>query len=256
MFPWPPCSAQTAGTVVGRVTDPSKSAIPQAKVELVNENTGIAATAPPSAEGDFVFARLEPGTYRLTVSAEGFNKVVRRGITLLVNQTARVDVELEVGKVATSVEVDARAAMVQSETSSVGNVVDGNQVKTMPLNGRTSIYGLMAHGARGATGGLQPRNRRRGIPGRHGQTVDGVSNDDAIGERLLGQIPSLDSVSEFKVIANAAPAEFGKSAQVIMASKSGGNELHGSLFEFNRNAVARRQSAQRADHRQAAVQSQ
>ena len=229
---------QTTGSVVGRVTDPSKSAIPQAKVELTNENTGISVVASPTADGEFIFARVEPGSYRLTVSSDGFNTAIKRNITILVNQTARVDVQLEVGKVATSVEVDARAPIVQSETSSVGNVVDSNQVREMPLNGRTSIYGLMAMapGVQGA--GSNPAIAGAAARGGTGQTMDGVSNDDAIGERLLGQIPSLDSVAEFKVIANAAPAEFGKSAQVIMASKSGTNSLHGSLFEFNRNALA------------------
>src|SRR5690349_20791162 len=80
---------QTTGSVVGRVTDPSKSAIPQAKVELTNENTGISAVASPTAEGDFIFARVEPGSYKLTVSSDGFNTVVKRNITILVNQTAR-----------------------------------------------------------------------------------------------------------------------------------------------------------------------
>ena len=232
-----PLFAQTTGSIVGRVTDPSKSAIPQAKIELANENTGISSSTAPTTEGDFGFQRLPPGSYRLSVSSEGFNTVVKRNITILVNQTARVDVELEVGKVATSVEVEARTPIVQSETSSLGNVVDSNQVRAMPLNGRTSIYGLMAMapGVQGA--GSNPAIAGAAYRGGTAQTVDGVNNDDAIGERLLGQIPSLDGVSEFKVIANAAPAEFGKSAQVIMASKSGGNALHGSLFEFNRNAV-------------------
>jgi hypothetical protein len=133
-------------------------------------------------------------------------------------------------------EVNDVAPVVQSETSSVGNVVDSKQVESMPLNGRTSIFGLMAMAPGVQQAGSNPAIAGAAYRGGTGQTVDGVSNDDAIGERLLGQIPSLDSVGEFKVIANAAPAEFGKSAQIIVASKSGANSLHGSLFEFNRNA--------------------
>ena len=232
-----PLFAQTTGTIVGRVTDPAKAAITRAQIELTSETTGIAATATPTAEGDFTFPRLAPGTYQLKVSADGFKAQVRRNIAILVNQTARLDVELAVGTVTSSIEVDAQAPVVQSETSSLGNVVDSHQVEAMPLNGRTSIYGLMAMMPGVQQAGSNPAIAGAAYRGGTGQTVDGVSNDDAIGERLLGQVPSLDGIAEFKVIANAAPAEFGKNAQIIMASKSGGNDLHGSLFEFNRNAV-------------------
>ncbi len=229
--------AQTDGTIVGRVTDVTKAAIPQARVELTGEETGITTTAAPKEDGEFVFQRVPPGNYRLSVTADGFRSAVKKNIPILVNQTARIDFELEIGSVSTSVDVQATAPIVQSETSSVGNVVDSNQVRAMPLNGRTGIYGLMAMapGVQGA--GSNPAIAGAAYRGGTGQTIDGVSNDDAIGERLLGQIPSLDSLGEFKVIANAAPAEFGKSAQIVIASKSGGNDLHGSLFEFNRNAL-------------------
>ena len=106
-----PLLAQTAGSVVGRVTDPSKAAAPLARLELVNQETGIAASSSATSEGDYAFPRVTPGNYRLTVTAEGFKTFVRRDIPILVNQTARIDVELEVGAVASSVEVDARAPM-------------------------------------------------------------------------------------------------------------------------------------------------
>lgn len=229
--------AQTAGSVVGRVTDPSKAAMPLARLELVNQETGIAATSPVTSEGDYTFSRVTPGTYRLTVTAEGFKTFVRRDIPILVNQTARIDVELEVGAVANSVEVDARAPMIQTDSTSVGSVVDGEQIEAMPLNGRTDIYGLLAlaPGVQGA--GSNPAIAGSAYRGGAGATIDGVSNDDAIGERLLGQMPSLDSVAEFKVISNGAPAEFGKSAQIVVVSKGGSNAVHGGLFAFNRNAV-------------------
>lgn len=228
---------QTAGTIVGRVTDPTSASVAQAKIELVNSETGITSTTTTSPEGEFIIQRLPPGTYQIAVSSDGFKSAIRRNINIFVNQTARVDFQLEMGSVATSVDVTTSAPVVQSETSSVGNVVDENQVRAMPLNGRTGINGLMAMAPGVQQAGSNPAIAGAAYRGGTGQTVDGVSNDDAIGERLLGQMPSLDSVGEFKVIASAAPAEFGKSAQVIIASKSGTNDLHGSLFEFNRNAV-------------------
>src|ERR1035441_4588036 len=124
-----PLLAQTTGTIVGRVTDPDKAAVPRAQIELTSESTGIAATTSPTAEGDFTFPRLAPGSYQLKVSAEGFKGQVRRNITILVNQTARIDVELAVGSVSASIDVTAEAPVVQSETSSVGNVVDSRQVE-------------------------------------------------------------------------------------------------------------------------------
>ncbi|MCU1234738.1 MAG: hypothetical protein JWP63_2705 [Candidatus Solibacter sp.] len=229
--------AQTAGTIVGRITDASQAAAAQAKVELVNQETGITATAAVSSEGDYIFQRVTPGNYRLTATSAGFKTFVRRDIPILVNQTARVDVQLEVGAIANSIEVDAQAPMIQTDNTSVGSVVDGEQIEAMPLNGRTDIYGLLAlaPGVQGA--GSNPAIAGSAFRGGTGATIDGVSNDDAIGERLLGQMPSLDSVAEFKVISNGAPAEFGKSAQIVIASKGGSNTVHGGLFAFNRNAV-------------------
>ncbi len=222
---------------MGRVFDPAQSSIPHARIELANEGTGISAEQTPGADGGFIFQRLMPGNYRVTATAAGFKAVTKRGIVLQVNQTARVDFQLEVGAVSTSVEVDASAPMIQSDTTSVGSVVDGNQIEDMPLNGRTDIYGLLALAPGVQGSGSNPAIAGSAYRGGTGATIDGVSNDDAIGERLLGQMPSLDSVAEFKVIVNAAPAEFGKSAQIIIASKGGANIMHGALFAFNRNAV-------------------
>src|ERR1017187_731074 len=100
-----PLLGQTSGTIVGRVTDPAKAAVPGAQIELTSESTGIAATATPSVEGDFAFPRLAPGSYQLKVSADGFKAQVRRNIAILVNQTARIDVELAVGTVSSSIDV-------------------------------------------------------------------------------------------------------------------------------------------------------
>ncbi len=232
-----PLSAQTEGTIIGRVIDPAQSSVPQARVELTNEATGISSTQRPGSDGSFLFPRLMPGVYHLTASASGFKAISKRGIVLQVNQTARVDFQLEVGAVSASVEVDARAPMIQSDTTSVGSVVDGAQIEDMPLNGRTDIYGLLALAPGVQNSGSNPAIAGSAFRGGTGATIDGVSNDDAINERLLGQMPSLDSVAEFKVIVNAAPAEFGKSAQIIIASKGGSNVTHGALFAFNRNAV-------------------
>src|SRR5579871_4515335 len=94
--------AQTNGTIVGRVTDPSGSGVPNARIELINQNTGIKADTTASGEGEYVLPRVSPGTYELNVSASGFKTVDRRDIPIQVNQTAREDFALPVGDVASS----------------------------------------------------------------------------------------------------------------------------------------------------------
>ncbi len=229
--------AQTNGTIVGRVTDPSGSGVPSAKVELVNQNTGIEASTTASGQGEYVLPRVSPGTYRLNVSASGFRTVVRSDIPIQVNQTAREDFALSIGDVASSVQVEAEIPLVQSETSSVGQVVDAAHVREMPLNGRDSIYGLLAMVPGVQDSGSNPMISGSAYRGGTSITVDGANGDDALNERINLPVPSLDSISEFKVLTNGSPAEFGKPAQVIVATKGGGNAIHGSLFEFNRNNV-------------------
>lgn len=226
----------TTGRVVGRITDPSNAIVSSAGVTLLNTNTGISTQTTVNPEGEYTLTNVEPGLYKLTVTANGFQTAVRSNIAVSVNQTVREDIALQVGEVATKVEVAATAPVVQSDTSSVGSVVDGTQVENMPLNGRGDIFTLLslAPGVQGS--GSNPLIAGGTWVGSTNMTVDGVASNDIGNERLVGPIPSIDAIAEFKVIANGAPAEFGfGGAQVVTATKSGTNELHGSLFAFNRN---------------------
>lgn len=233
-----PLFSQTTATIVGRVTDPAGAVVAGASVTVENTGTGILSKIVSSAGGDYAAPNLPPGTYRVSVAAPGFKTNVTGGLPLSVNQTARVDITLEVGEVATRVEVEARTPVVQSETSSVGSVVDGNQIATMPLDGRGSMYSLLALAPGVQRTGSNPMISGGTWVGSTNMTVDGVSSNDIGNERLVAPVPSLDAVAEFKVIANGASAEFGHGgAQVILITKSGSNEFHGSLFAFNRNRV-------------------
>ena len=226
---------QTRGVVLGRVSDQSAAVVPDAQVTLLNEKTGISSSVTTGAQGDYTFTNVEPGNYRVTVAGKGFKTSAIQNVTVFVAQTVRVDVALEVGDLATQVEVQATVSVVQSETSSVGNVVDGTQVAAMPLNGRSNIMGLMRLAPGVQRGAINPLIAGNDWTGGSNFTFDGVSNNDVLGERGLATVPSLDSIGEFKVIANGASAEYGKgSAQVLMVSKAGTNELHGSLLWFNR----------------------
>lgn len=227
---------QSRSVILGRVTDQTGAAIPEAQVTLMNMKTGISFRTTTGATGDYTFTNLDPGTYQVTAERAGFRTSVIQNLTLFVAETVRADIQLDVGDLTTKIEVVATIPVVQSETSSVGNVVDSNQVVKMPLNGRTSIYALLALAPGVQNSGSNPLISGGTWVGSTNMMVDGVTNNDVGNERLLAPLPSLDAVAEFKLIANGASAEYGRGgAQVIVATKSGTNEFHGSLFAFNRN---------------------
>ncbi len=231
-----PALAQQRGVVLGRITDSSGAPVPDAEVSLLNSKTGISVRSQSGNSGEYTFTNLEPGVYEVTASHKGFQTAIVHNVSLFVGDTIRKDLTLSIGSLTTKVEVTASAPVVQSESSSVGSVVDGHQVATMPLNGRTSIYGLLALAPGVQSTGSNPMISGGGWYGSTNMTVDGVTNNDVGNERLLGPVPSLDAIGEFKVIANGASAEYGKGgAQVVVATKSGTNEYHGSLFAYNRN---------------------
>jgi outer membrane receptor protein involved in Fe transport len=226
----------TRGAVVGAVTDQSGAVVPNATVELLNVETGVLRATTTAANGDYTFTSVEAGTYQLTISAAGFQTSTISEIRLLIDQTARVDATLQVGDVVTEVEVTGATPVVQSERSEVGSVVDGPQIANMPLNGRGDIYALLALGPGVQRSSSNPLISGGTWVGSTNMTVDGVNANDVGNGRLVGPIPSVDAIDELKVIANGASAEYGSGgAQIVMATKRGSNELHGSAFAFNRD---------------------
>jgi hypothetical protein len=227
----------TLGTIVGRVVDPSSAGVSGVKVTLRNEGTNVATSQNANADGQYVFSNVKPGVYQLTFEANGFAMQTVDHLALEVNQTARQDVTLQLGTVASSVQVTAERTLVQTDTSSVGSVIESNQVRRMPLNGRTNMFGLLAlsPGVQGA--GTNPRIGGASYIGVQA-TMDGSLNMEMENNRLSNADPSLESLGEFRVIDSTGSAEYGGgTAQVIASTKSGTNEFHGSLFEYNRNRV-------------------
>jgi len=225
-------------SIVGRVTDPTASFLSGAKVVVENTKTGAATSTTTSQEGEYNVPNLDPGIYRVTVSASGFKTSVTNDTVVYVSQTVRVDVTLDVGDISTKVEVTAAIPVVQTDSSAVANIVDGRQVNTMPLNGRQNLYGLLALSPGVQAAGQNPLIAGSGGFGAVDLRIDGVSGNDHGNERNLQTVPSLESIAEFKVLANGASAEFGRGgAQIVVATKGGTNEFHGSLLYFNRNRV-------------------
>lgn len=137
-------SQSPRGVLVGTVTDPSGAAVPSATVTITHQGTNVSVRVPTNDAGQYSATNLDPGTYTVSVEQQGFRPAIVRDIVLQVSQTARVDVRLTVGDVASAVSVEAAAPVVQSDTSSVGSVVDNRQVQNLPLNGRSSISSLLS----------------------------------------------------------------------------------------------------------------
>ena len=226
----------TAGSFVGRVTDPAGSVLPGATVTLRNEATNVAQTQQSNQTGDFTFSSVQPGVYDLRVTASGFRTQVLSHLNLDIQQTLREDFHLTVGNTSTSVQVTGQTPLIETDTTYVGNIVDSKQIQQTPLNGRENAYSLL-----GLAPGVQRPNSNALISGSSfkggaNQTIDGISNDDIVNARMSDQVPSLDDIAEFNTIDVDAPAEYGNGgAQVVIVSKSGTNSFHGGVFEFNRN---------------------
>ena len=248
-----PSSAQTAhGTILGSITDPSDAAIPGANVRVTNIGTNISNEVPTGAEGGYAVARLIPGQYRVEVSFEGFKTAASPALTLLVNQNLRFDATLEPGTVETVVEVTAVGTLIETDTSSVGKVVENKQIVDLPMVSRNFTDLIVLSPATvtdngGALGNEQNSFRTRlsgggsfiggGRAGDNTYMIDGVENNDP-GFQTPSITPPIDAIQEFRLMNKNYSAEFGGgAAQINIAIKSGTNEIHGTAYEFLRNDV-------------------
>src|SRR5260370_19394973 len=246
-----PATAQSVtATLVGTVFDTSGAAVPQPRISLTNKGTNEIHAVVGSDRGDYIIPNLLPGFYQLAAEHDGFRRTVVGEFELLVNQTARVDVVLQVGAVADTVEVTGSAPLVESETSSVGQVVERNLISELPIKRRavfdlplltpptvpTHPHSYLAS-VRPMPGGLAAPafSAAGGRDNSNGYLVDGV---DAIDPIYLSpsMFPPMDSIQEFKVQTSSYSAEFGHfGVQVNASTRGGANQLHGSLYEYFRN---------------------
>jgi hypothetical protein len=241
------CFAQVeSGRIVGTVTDPNGASVAQAKITVTNTATEQALTVTTNDTGDFAATPLEPGTYTVTVTATGFQTFIVRNVEVQVNQSARADAHLQIGSMATTIEVKANAPLLNSESASLGTVVTNTEIVNLPLNGR-SFYDLAKLTPGAATlpgGGNLLRIRANYISGtaisgvRGSQTtflLDGVDVTDHHQGGTMVQT-SIDGLHEFSVQQNAYSSEFGSAGGILnMTTKSGSDQFHGALFEFLRN---------------------
>ena len=237
---------QNSGVITGTVTDPSGAAIPGATITVTNTATANTATAKSDAQGNFSIAQLAVGTYEVRVTQGNFKEYLETGVQVHTSSVTQVNPKLQMGQVTEKVTVSATAIQVQTTSAVVGEVVNGQQVRELPLNGENFV-GLTqlspgvsaAQGAnfvgKGLDGGVNfsvngnPYNMNLFL-------VDGVNNNDVGSGRTILVYPSVDTIAEFKMLRNSYGPEYGQAAGAIISitTRSGANQFHGGAFYSGR----------------------
>lgn len=243
----PVYAQKITGTISGVVTDPSGAVVPNATVTITNSETGLSRTATTNSSGEYTAPDLPPGVYRVAIKQANFKEYITDKVELHVSSTAIVNAQLEVGKANEQVTVEANAIQVQTDNASLGEVVDGQQVRNLPLNSRNFVELTQL------VPGVSPANSfdmlDKGLAGGvdfavNGNSIkdnlfldDGVNNNDIGSNRTILIYPSLDSIAEFKMVRNSYGPEYGQAggAVINIVTKSGTNQWHGGAFYSGRN---------------------
>ncbi|WP_263381819.1 TonB-dependent receptor [Granulicella arctica] len=234
-------------TVAGRVTDPTGATISQAEITVTNVDTNFVYHAKSSANGEWTISPVHIGTYRLAVSASGFNQALAGPFTLSVQQRQQLDLTLRTGAVSSSVEVTDSAPMLETATSERSQLIDSETMRTLPLNGRNPVQlaqltagvTISEPGARDEQGFGFSANGARSL--QNNFLLDGVDNNsnlpDLLNEANYVVMPSVDALQEFRVETDSYSAEFGRATGAVVnaTTKSGSNHVHGVVYEFLRN---------------------
>jgi hypothetical protein len=240
--------AQTSASIVGSVKDPSGATIANAEITVSNSDKGITRTTTSNADGEFAVPALSPGKYDLSVTAPGFKKFEAKGVVLEVAEKARVEVAMQVGAATTEVTVEGAAiAQVETQSSDLSGTVTGKEITQLQLNGRnfTQLVTLVP-GVSNQTG---QDEGTVGVAGNVGYSInggrleynnwelDGGDNMDNGSNTTLNVYPSIESISEFKVMTSNYGAQYGRngSGTIEVETKSGTSSFHGSAYEFLRN---------------------
>jgi hypothetical protein len=241
-------SAQTgAASITGLLTDQSGAAVPGASVSATNQATNVAYTAVSNSAGNYDITSVPVGRYVVKAALTGFKTVATKPIDLEAKQIARLDFRLEVGRLEDTIEVTAEAPVLQTESVTVGEVISGNTVESLPLNGRNSgqlallLPGTVTVNPRGFTSIGSVNLNRPFVNGNREQTnnylVDGLDVNETIDNRIAYQ-PIPDALAQISVETNNYAADIGNVAGAVISNvvKSGGNQVRGNAFEFYRNS--------------------
>ncbi len=242
-------------SIVGTVADKTGAVVPDAAVRVTNESTNTSIEVRTGEAGSYSAPNLVPGSYTVTVQKQGFSRAVMKSFVVQVGQAARLDITLDVGTVDVAVEVQAVTPLLQTEDSSVGQVIAPEPIAALPLNGRNFVQlAILAPGVSGLdyaqpntiNSGRRPDELRPGGTALQANGVrsylnqvliDGIDATEMISQTFVVR-PAIEGIQEFKVVTNNAGAEFGRGAGavIVITTKSGGNQFRGSVFEFLRNS--------------------
>ena len=252
-------------TLSGRITDPQGKVVPKAEVQLVNIDTNVGTTTQTNGDGIYVLPAIQPGRYRLTVRKDGFHEILKPEFTLHTQDDLEQNFSLEVGSVAETVTVSAGISEAETTNPAVSMTVTREFVEDMPLNGRSFQDLIQLAPGTVASTGYTGRPGYYSIDGQHTDsnnfTVDGVSanlggynnsgEQGSPGNGLAGAVPvqtalgttqslvSVDALQEFKIQTSGYTAEYGRNpgGQVAFTTRSGTNDMHGTLFDYFRNTA-------------------
>ncbi len=236
-----------AGSLRGTVTDPSGAVVPGATVTLRNVSTNATLQTTTTELGAFSFPVVSVGTYEVSVKASSFKEFIAKNVEVHVSTAAEVNAQLTMGAASEAVTVEASDVQVQTTTADVGAVIEGTQVRELPLNGRNFM--ALTQLQPGVSANNQFDSKDKGLQGGSDFSVngnpstnnlfliDGVNNNDVGSNRTILIYPSVDAIAEFKMLTNSFGPEYGQASGAIISitTRSGGNQFHGGVFYEGRN---------------------
>jgi len=251
----------TSASLTGRISDPSKALIADAKIAAINGGTNVRYETTSNASGEYYLAYLPPGPYRFEIEKSGFKKLIKPDVTLHVQDALAIDFDLAVGSVAETVTVEAGAPEMNTESAAVSTVIDRTFVENLPLNGRSFQTLILLTPGVVVTATAFYDQGQFSVNGQRADgnyfTVDGVSSNFGVtGSAPLAQtaggalpalsaaggttsLVSVEDMQEFRVQTASFAPEFGRTpgGQISILTRSGTNTFHGTLFEYFRNSV-------------------
>lgn len=238
---------KTTGDIKGTVTDPQGAVVSGAKVVVRSTSTNAERIATTNADGEYFLSNLPSGSYEVKVSNTGFKEAVLTGVDVHVASVATVNVAMQIGSPTEVITVEANAVQVQTGSAAVGEVVDGTQVRELPLNGRSFVQLTQLQPGVSAANNFDSKNKGlqsgvdfsvNGNPTTNNLfLVDGANNNDIGSNRTILIYPSIDAISEFKMLRNSYGPEYGQASGsvITIVTRGGTNQFHGGVSYFGRN---------------------
>jgi hypothetical protein len=232
------------GTVTGTITDLSKAIVPDATVTLTNMATGVTSKTQSSSVGSYFFGAVPIGQYKIEVEKKGFEQW-EGTFTLDVGQNAVVNTALKVGTTTTIVEVNGAASPIETQSGTVSDIKESDQIRDLPLNGRqVGLLFDLTPGVESGSGGARVNGMKVGSLDIN---MDGATMVDRFGGGMTRVQPGIETIQEFRVETVGSDASFDQPATVVMATRSGSNQLHGAAYEYLRDNTVLGETRLRTD---------